>query len=273
MKTSRGELNGLAVCAGIGGLELGVHIALGESYRTVCYVEREAYAAATLVARMEDKALDKAPVWDDIKTFRGGPWRGCVDILTGGYPCQPFSVAGKRRGADDPRHLWPDVARITREVRPRIVFLENVGGHLRLGAREVIRDLHGMGYEVACGLFTAAEVGAPHRRERLFIVGNADIEGLEGWRNGGQSGSEGRESSERPVEHPSRNYFPPGPDDRAGWSELLEKFPALEPAIRRASDGTAHRVDRLRCLGNAVVPVCAAMAFVSLWRELRDVEF
>jgi DNA (cytosine-5)-methyltransferase 1 len=119
---------------------------------------------------MEDASLDQAVVWDDVATFDGQPWRGAVDIVTAGYPCQPFSVAGKRRGADDPRHLWPHVARIIGEVEPPFVFLENVAHHLRLGFPEVASGLVGMGYRLAAGLFTAAEVGAPHKRERLFIL-------------------------------------------------------------------------------------------------------
>lgn len=134
------------------------------------HVERETFAAATLVARMEDASLDQAVVWDDVATFDGRPWRGAVDIVTAGYPCQPFSVAGKRRGADDPRHLWPHVARIIGEIKPPFVFLENVAHHLRLGFPEVASGLVGMGYRLAAGLFTAAEVGAPHKRERLFIL-------------------------------------------------------------------------------------------------------
>jgi len=119
---------------------------------------------------MEDASLDQAVVWDDVATFDGHPWRGAVDIVTAGYPCQPFSVAGKRRGADDPRHLWPHVARIIGEIKPPFVFLENVAHHLRLGFPEVAAGLVGMGFKLAAGLFTAAEVGAPHKRERLFIL-------------------------------------------------------------------------------------------------------
>ncbi|WP_240757826.1 DNA cytosine methyltransferase [Palleronia sediminis] len=119
---------------------------------------------------MEDSALDQAVVWDDVGTFDGRPWRGAVDIVTAGYPCQPFSVAGKRLGAEDPRHLWPHVARIIGECEPPFVFLENVAHHLRLGFPEVASGLVGMGYRLAAGLFTAAEVGAPHKRERLFIL-------------------------------------------------------------------------------------------------------
>ncbi|AVW90676.1 DNA cytosine methyltransferase [Celeribacter baekdonensis] len=162
-------LFGLSLCSGAGGLDLGLTIAI-PGYRTVGHVERETYAAAILVARMEETALDPAPVWDDVASFDGRPWRGAVDIVTAGYPCQPFSVAGKRRGADDPRHLWPHVARIINEVEPPFVFLENVAHHLRLGFPEVASGLVGMGYRLAAGLFTAAEVGAPHKRERLFIL-------------------------------------------------------------------------------------------------------
>jgi DNA (cytosine-5)-methyltransferase 1 len=140
----------------------------------VGHVERETFAAAIIVARMEDASLDRAPVWDDVVSFDGKPWRGAVDILSAGYPCQPFSVAGKRRGADDPRHLWPHVARIIREIEPPFVFLENVAHHLRLGFPEVASGLVGMGYRLAAGIFTAAEVGAPHKRERLFILAIRD---------------------------------------------------------------------------------------------------
>ncbi|PKP79167.1 MAG: DNA cytosine methyltransferase [Alphaproteobacteria bacterium HGW-Alphaproteobacteria-3] len=162
-------LFGLSLCSGAGGLDLGLVLAV-PGYRAVGHVERETYAAATLVARMEDASLDRAVVWDDVATFDGRPWRGAVDIVTAGYPCQPFSVAGKRRGADDPRHLWPHVARIIGEIEPPFVFLENVAHHLRLGFPEVASGLVGMGYRLAAGLFTAAEVGAPHKRERLFIL-------------------------------------------------------------------------------------------------------
>lgn len=162
-------LFGLSLCSGASGLDLGLTIAIPK-YRAVGHVERETFAAATLVARMEDASLDQAIVWDDVGTFDGRPWRGAVDIVTAGYPCQPFSVAGKRRGADDPRHLWPHVARIIDEIRPPFVFLENVAHHLRLGFPEVAEGLVGMGYRLAAGLFTAAEVGAPHKRERLFIL-------------------------------------------------------------------------------------------------------
>lgn len=159
----------LSLCAGVGGLDLGLALAV-PSARTVCYVEREGACVETLASRMEDGTLDAAPMWADLTDFDGTAWRGVVDCIVGGYPCQPFSVAGRRRGARDDRHLWPHVKRIVGEVEPAWCFFENVGHHLRLGGRAVVTDLLALGYTVAVGLFTAEEVGAPHKRERLFIV-------------------------------------------------------------------------------------------------------
>jgi DNA (cytosine-5)-methyltransferase 1 len=167
----------ISLCAGVGGLDLGVHRALaraGLETRTVCYVEREAYAAGVLVQRMEEGQVDPAPVWSDLVAFDARRWRGAVDLLVGGYPCQPFSVAGKQRAQADERHLWPHVARIARECEPRFVCFENVANHLRLGADEVLGELQAMGYRTAGTLWTAQEVGAPHRRERLFLLGVRD---------------------------------------------------------------------------------------------------
>ena len=164
------HLNGLSLCAGIGGLELGLRLALGARYRTVCYVEREVSAACMLVARMADAALDSAPVWDDLTTFDGRRWSGVVDIITAGFPCQPWSVAGERRGTEDERWVWPEIARIIREVEPGIVFLENVPGLANGGVGHVLGDLAEAGFDAEWDLVSAAECGAPHKRERLFIL-------------------------------------------------------------------------------------------------------
>lgn len=168
----------LSLCSGAGGLDLGVHDALGGRARTVCYVEHETTACEVLATRIADGALDDAPIWTDLHAFDGRPWRGKVAGIIGGYPCQPFSVAGKRLGVNDPRHLWPSIERIIGEVEPGWCFFENVGGHLRLGYWDVVRPgIERLGYRVAQGLFTAAEVAAPHQRERLFILAHAAIGG------------------------------------------------------------------------------------------------
>ncbi len=170
----------LSLCAGIGGLDLGLRLACGA--RTVCYVEREAYACAVLVARMEEGALDAAPIWFDLLTFDGRPWAGAVDIVAAGFPCQPFSVAGAQLGVEDERWIWPDIARIVREVRPRYVFLENVPPLVKHGLGIVLADLAALGFDAEWGVFAASEVGAPHQRERIFIlarvVSDADGRGV-----------------------------------------------------------------------------------------------
>jgi len=165
--------NVLSLCSGVGGLDIGFALGTFGRNRTICYVEREAYACALLAKRMAEKTVDEAPIWTDVHTFDGRPWRGIVDSICGGYPCQPFSTAGKRHGANDPRHLWPSIVRIIEEIQPRIVFFENVSGHLTLGFDTVCKDLERLGFNVAAGLFSAAEIGAPHERQRLFIVGLA----------------------------------------------------------------------------------------------------
>ena len=163
----------MSLCSGVGGIELGFKLAVPNA-RAICYIENEAFACGILKARMQDKTLDQAPIWTDLRTFNGRNWRGKVDCLTGGYPCQPFSVAGKKLAEKDPRHLWPEIKRLISEIEPPICFFENVGGHLRLGFEQVANDLSELGYKVKAGLFTAQEVGAPHKRERLFILAYRD---------------------------------------------------------------------------------------------------
>ena len=189
-------MNGLALCSGYGGLELGLSLAgdaLGCSYRSVCHVEREAYAATCLVARMEDQTLDCAPIWDDLGTFDGAPWRGTVDIVTAGFPCQPWSAAGVRGGIDDARWLWPEIARIIREVGPQYVFLENVRGLISGGGlRHVLGDLADCGFDAEWDLFRASDLGAPHRRERVFILAHRQSGDRRGELPPGATSADGR---------------------------------------------------------------------------------
>lgn len=170
-------MNGLALYAGYGGLDLAIQIACPE-YRAVCYIEREASCAALLVARMEAQELHQAPIWDDSGTFDGKPWRGKVDIITAGFPCPAVSVAGNRKGITDEKWLWQDVARIICEVEPESLLLENVRGLTSAndGAamRDVLADLARMGFDVVWGSVPAKRLGAAHSRDRIFIVANAN---------------------------------------------------------------------------------------------------
>ena len=154
----------VSLCAGYGGIDLGLKRAI-PNLRTIAFSEIEGFACANLVAKMEAGCLDAAPIWTDVKTFPWEEFRGKVDILSGGYPCQPFSAAGKRLGKDDPRHLWPWIADGIRVCRPAVCFFENVEGHISLGLREVVGELQSLGYQTAWGIFSAAEVGAPHQRK------------------------------------------------------------------------------------------------------------
>lgn len=271
---------GIALAAGAGGLELGLSLALPQ-YRTVCWVERDAYAAAALVARMADKSLDTAPVWSDLVTFDGRPWRGKVDILSAGYPCQPFSQSGKRLGEKDPRHLWPHVRRILAETGAPVLFAENVPGHVTLGLETVRRDLLKMGYALEAGIFSAAEVGASHIRKRLFLLAYADGEGIRhmaarvfaGWAAGnGAHGAPGGhtpggENVDAAVPHghgAGARLFPPDAGSFDAWDRWLAARPGLQPAISRGPDGLASRLDRSRLAGNGVVPLAAGYAFGTL---------
>lgn len=183
----------VSLCAGYGGIDIGLKRAI-PSLRTIAFSEIEAFPVANLVAKMEAGLLDAAPIWTNLKTFPWASFRGQVDILSGGYPCQPFSTAGKQLGTKDPRHLWPFIADGIRAMQPGVCFFENVEGHISLGLREVISELESIGYRTTWGIFSAAEVGAPHRRKRVFIMaesrsqrGEAGLSGPQQWQEG-QSG-------------------------------------------------------------------------------------
>jgi DNA (cytosine-5)-methyltransferase 1 len=186
-----GTLDILSICTGGGGLDLGIGLALPGA-RTVCMVEREAFAVAHLVSAMRQGLLHQAPVWSDAGTFDGRLWRGAVDGLIGGIPCQPHSLAGRKQGSLDHRDLWSDARRIIVQSRCWFVLIENVGGMLAAGADEIAgaervwRDLRKLGFRVEAGLFTASEIGASHERERVFILGVADDDGGLRQQGGGQ---------------------------------------------------------------------------------------
>lgn len=167
-------------CFGYGGNHLGLKRVI-PNLRCIAASEIEAYAVANMVSKMESGLMEPFPIWSDCKTFPCADFHGLVDLFIASYPCQPFSSAGKRGGADDPRHLWPFVRRAVEIIRPAAVFFENVDGHVSLGLREVLTELALLGYRVensrgepTWGVFSAAEVGAPQNRKRIFVYGELD---------------------------------------------------------------------------------------------------
>lgn len=162
-------MNELALFAGAGGGILGGKL-LG--WRTVCAVEWEPYPASVLCARQNDGLLPPFPIWDDVQTFDGKPWAGIVDVVSGGFPCQDISAAGKGAGIDGERSgMWREMARIIHEVRPRYAFVENSPMLTSRGLGTVLGDLAAMGFDARWGVLGAADVGANHQRDRIWIVG------------------------------------------------------------------------------------------------------
>ena len=222
-------------CAGYGGIHLGLKRAI-PNLRVIAYGEIEAFACANLVAKMEAGLLDAAPIWTDIKTFPCEEFRHRVDILVAGYPCQPFSAAGKRLGTEDPRHLWPHIARSIRVIRPQLCFFENVEGHISLGLSTVVSDLEELGYKVSWGIFSASEVGAPHQRKRVFILavsnslgGAAGVSRSLAWNEGvaGVSDNGGSEGCGELADS-SRGRFKQceSKGHKAGWISFTSQWPS-----------------------------------------------
>ncbi|MBP79994.1 MAG: hypothetical protein CL926_12070 [Deltaproteobacteria bacterium] len=330
----------ISFCSGYAGIERGLDLA-GIRHRVIAYVEIEAFAIANLVSKMESGQLDPAPIYTDLKTFPSELFRDAVDIITGGYPCQPFSAAGKRLGEKDPRHLWPYIREHIYTIQPARVFLENVEGHISMGLSSVISDLEEDGYGATWGVFSAREVGAPHQRKRVYIM--ADCKGQLGkWSKSERAGagqpekevgdrgsvvadtesqrvqgfgqqhklrktsqereadwsgndvadtrcsasSEGQQQTElRPtgVSESSTSTWQ-GSGSRA--DEKRQAWPAgagsfqyeweeprtvwkTKPELGGTVDGCADRVDRIRLLGNGVVPQTAAKAWQVLSSRLE----
>jgi DNA (cytosine-5)-methyltransferase 1 len=336
----RHPLNAISVCSGIGGLDLAVERVFGA--RPVAYVEREAYAQAVLLERMEEEALGAAPIHFDVRGFDGTRYRGLVDLVFGGIPCQPHSVAGKQRRGADERDLIDEFLRVVGEVGPRLVFVENVRGFVAGdGLGRILGGLADLGFDAEWLCLRAEDVGAPHRRERVFVLAYSQHAGqlicreaYHHYRRDAQwddpdgcdpnvaysigstperrgkpgelRGEEARTSSEgdqrewrgasayasgqdlgnahrprqderqpKPVTRAFPAPWPPGPS--GDWSGVREDlYPALESALCGVADGlpselelaTRHRVDRLRCLGNAVVPAQAEAALRHLLGRL-----
>jgi len=293
----------IAFCAGYGGIERGLDLA-GLEHRVIAYVEIEAFAIANLVSKMEAGLLPPAPIYTDIKTFPAHLFRGKVSLITGGYPCQPFSGAGKRLGEDDPRHLWPHIRRHIESIKPVQCFFENVEGHISLGLSSVISDLEEDGYLTTWGIFSAREVGASHQRKRVYIMGNSKHYGPPTAKKRSGNTQNGARTKERQVQAVESSRASESnsccnirncklADTISERLQRIERFRgynrktqsgkesangsiaecsndskqwswAPEPRVGRVVDGCADRVDRIRLLGNAVVPQTAAKAYITL---------
>jgi len=246
-------MNELALFAGAGGGILGGQL-LG--WRTVCAVEIEPYAASVLVARQNDGLLPPCPIWDDVCTFDGRPWRGIVDVVSGGFPCQDISVAGKGKGLSGDRSgLWKEFARIICEVRPRFCFVENSPALVNNGLDVVLGDLAALGYDAEWGVLSASAVGAPHIRERVWIIAYTDIDGFQGVHSTPSAAS----IEEREWTHIARVAS----EIQQGRNDSIP-----ESWVVRKNAGMADRVDRTKAIGNGQVPQCAAEAFRCLFRRL-----
>jgi len=261
-------MNELALFAGAGGGILGGKL-LG--WRTVCAVEWEQYPASVLVQRQNDGFLPPFPVWDDVRTFDGNPWRGVVDVVSGGFPCQDISPANNNgKGIDGERSgLWSEFKRIIGEVRPQWVLVEN-SAHLRTkGLGRVLKDLALLGYDAAWGVLSAEDCGANHERKRMWIVAYTN--------DYGKSISAVNDETQRlprtteiSTEAPNTNIsqcqgrrVPCGgnkeyPHPRVGgWWKDTSHLDGMD-------DGVAYRMGRLKAIGNGQVPIVAATAFTQL---------
>lgn len=269
----------LSLFSGIGGLDLAAEWA---GFETVGQCEFADYPTKVL-----EKHWPDVPRWRDIRTltkesFYERTGLRTVDVISGGFPCQPFSVAGKQKGKGDDRYLWPEMLRVIRELRPHCVIGENVPGILRIAAGQVVKDLEQAGYHVVVLCFEAAAVGAWHRRARVFFVAYADGERPQGRKQHGAPHAAKGTGEPTPhwttgkrgeTLHNTVRGGCDGNDRRSESQELADgRCWAVEPDVGRVVARLSHRVDRLKCLGNAVVPQQAYPIFRALREELTRME-
>lgn len=288
-------LNGLDLFSGIGGISL----ALSDWVATIAYCESDKYAQSVLLSRMETGDLRTAPIWDDVRSLSAS-FLPPIDIISGGFPCQDISVAGSGAGLEGERSgLYSHIRRLTSELLPRFVFLENVPAITVRGMDRILMDFTQMGYDTRWTIVSAAEVGACHRRDRWWLLAHAHGSGIReqseckpkrkgkaiAKHDSEMADAESQRSQQRifgsrdepqvsksicddnssmantqsnGLEEPWEANSPPAsaPTDSSWWT--------AEPDVGRVVDGLSHRVDRLRGLGNAVVPLQAKTAFERL---------
>lgn len=240
----------LSLFSGIGGLDLAAEWA---GFQTIGQCEWADYPTKVL-----EKHWPDVPRWRDIQSLT---WESfyertglrTVELISGGFPCQPFSCAGKRRGKDDDRYLWPEMLRVIKELRPTWVVGENVANIINMALDTVLSDLEGQGYQTRTFIIPACAVDAQHRRDRVAIVAHFESNGLQGkWTAGEQ------ERRTRPKKRKLK-----------GRCEILNKRRwGTEPRVGRVVHGVPNRMDRIKCLGNAVVP----QQFYSIFRAIADIE-
>lgn len=251
-------MNELHLFAGAGGGILGSEL-LG--IRTVCAVELEPYPASVLLARQNDGILPPFPVWDDVYTFDGRPWRGLVDVVSGGFPCQDISAAGKGAGIDGARSgLWREMHRIINEVRPRFAFLENSPLLVGRGLARVLGDLARIGYDAAWCVLGADAIGLPHHRTRLWLLAHATGLHRDTWHS---------------LDTGRTGGAPKQPGRLPGVSLCQKRWEASQGDVcvsvfRRPDDGVAAEVDELKAIGNGQVPAVAATAFRVLLGRIQE---
>jgi len=248
-------MNELHLFSGAGGGILG-GLLLGHT--PVCAVEIEPYCRKVLLQRQRDGILPWFPIWDDVRTFDGSPWRGIADIVCGGFPCQDISSAGHGAGLDGERSgLWAEFARVIREVQPPFAFVENSPMLTLRGIERVIGDLAAMGYDAEWGTLSACGCGAPHTRERLWILGYSVQRGCSS-KSIQQNGAILRERAETFAGISLRTLDNIGRD----WWKI-------EPKLGRVVDGVAGAMDRIAAIGNGQVPAVAAKAWHVLCQRGR----
>ena len=249
----------LALFAGAGG---GILAGKQLGWRTVCAVERDAYAASVLAQRQNDGLLEPFPIWSDVSTFDGKPWKGIVDVVSGGFPCQDISTAGRGAGIKGKRSgLWSEFARIIGEVLPRYAFIENSPALTVRGLDRVLCDLAQMGFDARWCVIGADAVGLPHKRARIWVV--ADAEGFNGntW---DLLGARSFQSQGEPGGLPCTKISP-------DWRRAYQGAQCVS-IFRDPADGLAAEVDELRALGNGQVPASAALAFRVLTQGIMELE-
>jgi len=243
-------VNELALFAGAGGGILGGKL-LG--WRTVCAVELNEYARNVLRARQDDGCLEPFPIWDDVTTFDGRPWAGLVDVVSGGFPCQDIAVgSATKTGIEGERSgLWYHMRRIIGEVVPGYVLVENSAALTTRGLGRVLSDLAALGYDARWGVLGAVHAGAPHERERIWIVANSnEVVGAE---------RPGTEQQPRQSPHVSRINGTRSANRQDLWVEMARE-------IHRMDDGLAGKLERTEALGNGQVPAVVALAWNTLAR-------